>query len=381
MILKNSIKCSLLAILLNYTQARVYDIATTGNDTSVSKGTILQYDDQSRALSLLYTFQNNATDGVNPIKLLQNDVGDVIGITESGGSYSCIQPESNAPIECGTIFSISNGVYTQLHQFGAANDGKYPVALVKGSFDSVDMIYGITQFGGINNCGTIFSVDLVGNYSKLYDFTCSNGTPTGSLVYANDGYFYGITSDIPSLYRFDPSTNTVTILTSPLPIATTGDLVNIGGTLYGISNQGGDTSGLATGFIYSITTTGSNFKIVYHFAQLGTSGVGYPYIITSDNVDNIYGYARLYPGTNNFGAIFKYTISTNSFSVFYNSNNLFYVTSSLKYDFLNNALLGTAWLPAVNFFTSSITKGNFNNVLQVSDPKYGYTTNDVIALK
>ena len=67
--------------------------------------------------------------------------------------------------------------------------------------------------------------------------------------------------------------------------------------------------------------------------------------------------------------------------VFYNSNNLFYVTSSLKYDFLNNALLGTAWLPAVNFFTSSITKANFNNVLQVSDPKYGYTTNDVIALK
>ena len=377
MILQNSIKCFLLAILLNYTQARVYDIATYGDTYYVSKGTILQYDDQSRALSILYTFQNNATDGVNPIKLIQNDIGDVLGITESGGSYSCIEPESNAPIGCGTIFSISNGVYTQLHQFGAANDGKYPVALVKGSFNSVDMIYGITQFGGINNCGTIFSVDLVGNYSKLYDFTCSNGTPTGSLVYANDGYFYGVTSDSPNLYRFDPSTNTVTILTNPLPIATTGDLENIGGILYGISNQGGN----GTGFIYSITTTGSNFKVVYNFDKLGTSGVGYPYIITSDDVDNIYGYAKLYPGSNYFGAIFKYTISTNSFSVLYNSNNSDYVTSSLKYDFLNNALLGTTWLPAVNFFTSSITKVSFNNLLQVSDPKYGYSANDVIALK
>ena len=337
----------------------------------------MQYDDQSKSLSLLYTFQNNGTDGINPTKLMQNDDGDVFGITQSGGVFQCTDPDTAAYIGCGTIFSISNGVYAQLHQFGASGDGQYPISLVEGSFESDNIIYGVTEFGGVNNCGTIFSIDIHGNYSKLYDFSCGNGTPNGALVNPDDGYLYGTTSNSSSLYRFDPSTNTFTILYNFPSINIIGNLENINGIFYGLSNTGGANN---SGFIYSISTDGSNFKDVYDFGKLATTDVGYPTMITSDGYDNIYGYARQFAGSNNYGVIFKYTLSTNSFQILYNSNYNLYETNSLKYDFSNNSLLSTIYSSSINLFISPLTSINFNNILQSSDPKYGIGSNDVIAL-
>ena len=75
----------------------------------------------------MYTFQNNNIDGIYPSSLVQNDLGEVVGITLLGGSNTCINHDTSENEGCGTIFRISNGQYNILHQFqGSTNaDGQY----------------------------------------------------------------------------------------------------------------------------------------------------------------------------------------------------------------------------------------------------------------
>ena len=372
-ILKNTLKYSLLTILINSTQARIYDIANFSN--------ILQYDDQSKRLSILYTFQNNNIDGIHPSSLVQNDLGEVVGVTLLGGSNTCINHDTGENEGCGTIFRISNGQYSILHQFqGSTNsDGQYPFSLVKGAFNNADMIYGISPYGGVNNCGTIFSVDLFGDYTKLYDFTCQNGLPWGGLSNSYDGDLYGTTTSGQSIYRFDPSTNQVTTvynLAPELHSTPVNNLEEINGTLYGISSTGSNNN---TGFIYRVSTTGNNFKVLYTFGQQNTQAAANPSMITSDAVDNIYGVTTA-GGQYNFGVIFQYTISTNSFKILSNFYGSIPAVNVLKYDFQSASLLGSLNNKNVNVFLSSATNFNLNYILNTSDTTYGIGTTSVIGL-
>src|SRR5437764_154534 len=90
------------------------------------------------------------------------------------------------------VFTMANAQYTDLLDFaGAANGSKPDGALISdGTF-----LYGTTQVGGTNNLGTLFKIMPDGSgYVKLLDFAgAANGSyPAGSFIY--DGTFlYGMT--------------------------------------------------------------------------------------------------------------------------------------------------------------------------------------------
>src|SRR6202008_4268023 len=58
-------------------------------------------------------------------------------------------------------------------------------------------LYGMTNSGGLNNSGILFQYDpLASAYTDKVDFeTATNGAvPTGSLIMATNGKFYGSTT-------------------------------------------------------------------------------------------------------------------------------------------------------------------------------------------
>lgn len=107
------------------------------------------------------------------------------GMTTSGGSN-----------DMGTIFKIlpNGSSYLKLYDFGCGTNGDTPffTSLI---FDG-GFLYGMTEFGGINNKGTMFKIIPDGTgYTKLFDFAgvTSGGAPAGSLI--SDGLFlYGMTT-------------------------------------------------------------------------------------------------------------------------------------------------------------------------------------------
>ena len=71
--------------------------------------------------------------------------------------------------------------------------------------------YGTTDFGGINNSGTIFRISPNGVFTRMFSFNNTNGAfPQSGMTLGRDGYFYGATTGggsngFGSVFRF--STN------------------------------------------------------------------------------------------------------------------------------------------------------------------------------
>jgi len=145
-------------------------------------------------MTTLYRFcsQAGCADGAYPTAALVLGVnGNFYGTTESGGTQGVF----------GTAFEISSsGTLTTLYSFCALTscaDGAVPegplVQAPNGTF------YGVaTDYGANGSGGTIFGITSKGNYKVIYSFcgqtNCADGSgPTGGLVRATDGNFYGTT--------------------------------------------------------------------------------------------------------------------------------------------------------------------------------------------
>jgi uncharacterized repeat protein (TIGR03803 family) len=141
-------------------------------------------------LTTLYSFcsQTNCTDGSFPeAGLVQGSDGNFYGTTTQGGTS-----------DFGTVFTItSNGTLTTLYSFCSESnctDGKLPEAgLVEGTDGN---FYGTTA-GLAKNYGTIYQITSSGVLTTLYNFS---GTPNGSypyggLVQHTNGMFYGVTNE------------------------------------------------------------------------------------------------------------------------------------------------------------------------------------------
>jgi uncharacterized repeat protein (TIGR03803 family) len=83
----------------------------------------------------------------------------------------------------------------------------------------MERLYGMTEDGGSNNAGVIFSYDLSTSiYTKLKDFDHTNGAhPFGRLMQASDGKLYGMTwmggnNNYGAIFSFDPSSSIYTKL-------------------------------------------------------------------------------------------------------------------------------------------------------------------------
>jgi uncharacterized repeat protein (TIGR03803 family) len=140
--------------------------------------------------------------------LMQASDGRLYGMTNGGGSNFA-----------GVIFSFdpSSSTYTKLKDFDNTN-GAFPFGstLVQASDGK---LYGMTNGGGSGGYGVIFSFDPSSStYTKLKDFDNTDGAnPNGNLMQASDGKLYGMTYQGGSggygvIFSFDRSSSTYTKL-------------------------------------------------------------------------------------------------------------------------------------------------------------------------
>lgn len=177
----------------------------------------------------------------------------------------------------GTVFSIlPNGTETVLHRFKGW-DGAAPQAeLIKVN----GLLYGTTQAGGKSGCGgygcgTVFTITPAGKEHVLHSFV-SNGDgsgPPAALVNVK-GTLYGTTTEggaegdgiVFAITRSGKET----ILHSFSGGSSDGSepsagLINVDGTLYGTTNNGGAYGG---GTVFSITPAGSE-TVLHSFGAAG----------------------------------------------------------------------------------------------------------------
>ena len=165
-------------------------------------GTVFELSPQSGGgwtQTVLYSFQNNGQDGVNPrAGLVIDNAGNLYGTTYQGGGGNCTYG-------CGNVFELSpqsggGWAETVLHTFQAAGvDGAAPLGGL--IFDSAGNLYGTTYGGGDGSPGggTVFelSPQSGGLWAEkiLFNFAGvpSGSGPSGNLVFDAEGNLYGAT--------------------------------------------------------------------------------------------------------------------------------------------------------------------------------------------
>jgi uncharacterized repeat protein (TIGR03803 family) len=229
--------------------------------------------------------------------------------------------------------------------------------------------YGLALTGGANSGGSLFSYKIGGTINKLVDLPV-NAYPSGSLIQASDGQLYGLTNQdgahrsgtifsynigttvytplysLPSyahppgsllevgadtlygmaandsirgpgtIFRFITATGNYTLLTYlPHATHTESSLIRAtDGLLYGMTMDGGTYSaGLYSGgTLFSYNTGTGAYDTLHNFGG-GTDG-GYPLGDLYQASDGIlYGMTNE-GGTDNIGTIFKYNITTHTYT-------------------------------------------------------------------
>lgn len=137
--------------------------------------------------SVIYSFgANSSLDANSPYSgLIQTSNGDLVGTATSGGKYGK-----------GAVYQIANyGTESVLYSFGtSATDGTTPYANLMQAGDG--NFYGTTIQGGAHAAGTVFKLTPTGTESILYSFgsSATDGTfPYDSVIEGTDGNFYGAT--------------------------------------------------------------------------------------------------------------------------------------------------------------------------------------------
>ena len=274
----------------------------------------------AQVLTTLHSF--NGTDGSYPIPgLVQGSDGNFYGTTFEGGT--------NCNAGCGTIFKITpGGALTVYSSDGANGCGFYPglVQATDGNF------YGAGTWCGAYGGGTVFKMTPEGTLTTLYSFGSQpndGGNPTGTLVQAPDGNFYGTTYNGGTnrgcnfgegcgvVFRVTPS-GTLTTLYNFCSQTHCADGSNpraglvraTDGNFYGTTYAGGANG---AGTVFKITPSGT-LTTLYSFCSKGGCADGrYPEAALVQATDgNFYGttYDATADGVaNGDGTVFKITPS------------------------------------------------------------------------
>jgi uncharacterized repeat protein (TIGR03803 family) len=149
-------------------------------------------------ITVLHALAADGSEGINVTDaLVVTADGTAYGTTDIGGLTTAIEPDGTTLSVAGdgTVFKIaSDGAFAVLHSFPYTATNNI-FGLTSGP---AGLLYGITQFGTTSS-GDAFSITTDGAFTLLHGFGCSCGTPdgsepSGSLLFASDGNFYGITA-------------------------------------------------------------------------------------------------------------------------------------------------------------------------------------------
>ena len=231
----------------------------------------------------------NSSNGYSPASLTQGSDGNFYGLTNFGG------PGDLCYSSCGTIFKLTpSGVLTTLYTFCSqpgCTDGELPSGLLVQASDG--NFYGTTGSGGslqcsAGTCGTFFKVTTSGALTTLHDFTGTDGVGPTGVVRSSDGNFYGATygGGTSSICSEGEGCGTV------FKIGTTGTLT----TLYNFCSQPGCLDGLAPdapplqatgGNLYGTTAFGGRQGDgnIYKLSSTGSLTVLYSFCSQQNCVD------------------------------------------------------------------------------------------------
>lgn len=201
-------------------------------------GQLFSYNPSTADFQYLADFEALTTGG-NPVGVLcEAPNGMLYGVASDGGIC-----------DYGTLFSfdIGNGILAQDHCFDWTEGANPEDGLVMASNG---LLYGMTNGGGVNGDGVIYSYEPgTGIFTLLHEFNTAahGGKPYGRLFQASDGKLYGMASSGGAngkgiLFRYDIDLDLFVLrinfdgINGQYP---NGSLIEHQGYLYGMTTEGG----------------------------------------------------------------------------------------------------------------------------------------------
>jgi uncharacterized repeat protein (TIGR03803 family) len=279
----------------------------TNNSPSLY-GAVYSTDTTTNVINLLYQFSNyNAP--VTGFTLADDGKLYTIGATATG-SYRAIYSFNTTTNAYTEVYALPGGTTTTGLMLKASNG----------------LLYGVSQRGGINDLGYMFSYNTATSaFSLLYDFNTVNGTlPQAGLIQASNGLLYGLAAygganDKGVLYSYNTTNSTFTKLFDF--VQSTGEnpstpmIQGSDGKLYGVTMTGG---GSYTGALYSFDPTSNNYSVLHNFsASDGYNPRSFP---TEATTGVLYG-ATSAGGANFKGTIYKYDLINSTFTKLVDGTN------------------------------------------------------------
>jgi uncharacterized repeat protein (TIGR03803 family) len=278
---------------LIYVKGELYGVTTYGG---TGNGVVYKITTTGKE-RVVYRFKN-PPDGDAAYGGLVFVNGYFYGTTSEGGTN-----------DYGTVFRLSlSGKETVLHSFKGGKDGQAPF----GGLVAVGRtLYGTTRDGGAYTYGTVFKISLSGQEKVIHAFGGTlrkdGGAPLGGLTLVK-GQLYGTTygggtDSLGTVYAITTA-GKERVLHSFTNTPDGGNpeyvnLVNVKGTLYGTTSEGG-----TAGTVFKITTSGSE-SVVYNIP--GGSGGEQPYGGVAFLNGKLYGTTRVGGNSTLLGTVFSVT--------------------------------------------------------------------------
>ncbi len=245
---------------------RLYGTANSGGTND--EGVIFGIDTDGSNFSVLHNFDNSLGQGNSPFGFLALDNSIMYGTTQGGVNGE------------GTIYSINtDGTgFNILHNFTGGSGGSLPRGLILGG----TTLYGLTGDGGnANGDGIIYSIETDGtDFTVLHDFmggADGASDPRGNLLLI-DSTLYGMTDNggdenDGTIFSIGIDGTNFTLLHEFVQEVdgkdAEGSLIQLGSRLFGMTEDGGETD---DGIIFSINLDGSDFQVIHEFDEPVTGG-------------------------------------------------------------------------------------------------------------
>jgi uncharacterized repeat protein (TIGR03803 family) len=283
-----------------------YGITALGGE--FNNGTVYKVDEKGN-YTLIHSF--DLPQGKNAYgELCEASNGKFYGMTSQGGVHND-----------GVLFEWDpeSNIYIKRFDFDSVVTGCLP----KGSLILADngYMYGMTSQGGTYGMGVIFQWDTRTNtFTKMFDFkgTQTGSHPNGSLLQANTGYFYGMTMDgglnnMGVLFEWDPESNSlikkVDFNGNSSGKYPYGSLIQASnGMLYGMTSEGGANNG---GVLFEFNRGNDSFSVKVAFSGAATGKNPHGSLLQAKN-GRLYG-MTVYGGLRDNGVIFEYDPVTSGF--------------------------------------------------------------------
>ena len=293
--------------LIEAPNGRLYGLTSRGGSNNA--GILFEYNPVTSIFVKKVTF--TGANGSRPYgTLMEASDNKFYGTTNLGGANSL-----------GIIFSYTAGATSVTNEidFNGAVRGSGPVGNLVEAPNG--RLYGTASAGGANGDGTLFEYRLSnGSFVKKVDFSSavSGDTPNGSLIYASNGLFYGMTrtggaNNDGVLYSYDYVSNTYThrfdFDAGPTGDRPSGTLLESGGLFYGLTYTGGSMGG-GTLFEFNPTTDVFTKKVDLAASPDGSDPFG---SLMQHSNNKLYGLSRI-GGDANDGVIFEYDHATSTYT-------------------------------------------------------------------